>query len=79
MITIKDKCNIRRDLKETSSEVRRRTSLILNNWLRALCSSGLPVESSFPRGPGSKKIDVPTSTAYSIAESIAPGESSSKP
>ncbi|KAK6940721.1 K Homology domain, type 1 [Dillenia turbinata] len=40
---------------------------------------GVPAERVFPRGPGSKNIAVPTSTAYSMAEVIKLGESSSNP
>lgn len=66
-------------ISETSSAVKRRTSLILKNWLRALCSSGVPAERLFPRGPGSKKIDVPTSTAQSTTDCSKLGDRSSKP
>ena len=69
----------KKGVKRTSSEVRRRTSLIVKKWERAVCCWGVPLERVFPRGPGSKKTQVPTSTAYCRAEVSRWGESSSKP
>lgn len=66
-------------VKRTSSEVRRRTSLIVKKWENADCCWGVPLKRVCPRGPGSKKTQVPTSTAYCRAEVSMWGESSSKP
>lgn len=62
----------------TSLDVKISTLLHMRSLSSAFCSVGVPLARNIPRGPGSKKIDLSTSIAYSRAEITRSGESSTK-